>query len=992
LAVLVDGTKRTSTRQPVAYVQTETAGKVSYTATFDVSLTLNGSKEPFDLELIGHGEDGAQVLYKASNLLVGDVYLVYGQSNAEARQWNGSASVNENGNIRTFGNTSQDPAQMRNDLAWYTAKGDNPSQSGFIGQWPLRMARRLLDVSPVAISIINGAVGGKPISFFQRDDGNPQNLSTAYGRLLYRTTQAGVRSTIRGIFWYQGENDGARADNTSPDVYEARFRSLYEDLLRDYPAVQKLYVYQVRAGCGNPTVPLRDRMRLLEDRFAKVQAVSTTGINSHDGCHYSYAGGYEKLGDISFRLAARDFYGSTDTQNIDPPFIASAAVTNSTNSEITLRFRDEDDSMVWEGGAEQDFKLEGSSVRVIGGRADRSTIVLQLSGNASTATGITYEGGKFGQASARPWMSNARGVGALAFHNFPISVSDVDADGVSDPADNCPAVANPGQADLDGDGIGDLCDNDVDGDAISNAADNCSSIPNPDQSDSDGDGIGDACDNDTDGDGIDNSTDNCPALTNPDQTDTDLDGTGDLCDTDLDGDGLSNPIDNCVDVANMDQVDSDGDGVGDACDLDTDGDGIDDFADNCPATPNANQSDLDGDSLGDLCDTDMDGDVFENGTDNCPRVANPDQRDTDRDEIGDACDTDIDGDGLGNLNDNCVLVANPDQLDSDFDGTGDACDDDSDADGVSNEEDNCPLIANGDQLNLDGDALGDACDPDVDGDGRDDTEDNCPVIANPDQADADGDGSGDACDDFDKDGRGDSCDEDADGDGIANASDNCAFLVNPDQSDTDGDGVGDLCEPDSDGDGVDDDKDNCVDVANPDQADLDKDKVGDVCDPDRDGDSVTNHQDNCPVLGNNDQGDVDQDGLGDICDSDIDGDGIENVADNCARNYNPTQLDADLNGTGNACELVPEQFLLYQSFPNPAKDMVMIQFEVPEQSHVSMALFDSRGQLLRRLVDRTYDVGVHELRLNLSGLSAGTYFYSLVANDFATTRTISVLP
>jgi hypothetical protein len=68
---------------------------------------------------------------------------------------------------------------------------------------------------------------------------------------------------------------------------------------------------------------------------------------------------------------------------------------------------------------------------------------------------------------------------------------DVDGDEVGDTCDNCPDVPNPDQADSDGDGAGDACDN-------------CPSEPNPDQADFDGDGVGDACDN-------------CPELGNPGQ-------------------------------------------------------------------------------------------------------------------------------------------------------------------------------------------------------------------------------------------------------------------------------------------------------------------------------------------------------------------------------------------------------------------------------------------------------------------------------------------
>ena len=54
---------------------------------------------------------------------------------------------------------------------------------------------------------------------------------------------------------------------------------------------------------------------------------------------------------------------------------------------------------------------------------------------------------------------------------------DTDNDGILDNVDNCPLIANADQADLDGDGVGDVCDDDTDNDGVPDAEDLCNDTP-----------------------------------------------------------------------------------------------------------------------------------------------------------------------------------------------------------------------------------------------------------------------------------------------------------------------------------------------------------------------------------------------------------------------------------------------------------------------------------------------------------------------------------
>lgn len=193
--------------------------------------------------------------------------------------------------------------------------------------------------------------------------------------------------------------------------------------------------------------------------------------------------------------------------------------------------------------------------------------------------------------------------------------TDSNNNGVGDACELCPCINNPNQHDTDLDGVIDVCDTDLDGDGIENpmcvfdddgkideekaeeSEDNCIFDPNADQADLDLNGVGDVCEF---------TDEHCACPDGVNQNDTDRDGIIDSCDEDIDSDSVENPlcifddngnvdpdkvdpdnqdpdtdpIDNCIFVPNTDQADSNQDGTGDACDA----------IDQCPEIP----EDLDG--------------------------------------------------------------------------------------------------------------------------------------------------------------------------------------------------------------------------------------------------------------------------------------------------------------------------------------------------------------------------------------------------------------
>jgi hypothetical protein len=73
----------------------------------------------------------------------------------------------------------------------------------------------------------------------------------------------------------------------------------------------------------------------------------------------------------------------------------------------------------------------------------------------------------------------------------------------------------------------------------------------------------------------------------------------------------------------------------------------------------------------------------------------------------------------------------------------------------------------------------------------------------------------------------------------------------------------------------------------------------------------------------------------------------------------------------------PASFRLLSNYPNPFNPSTRISFEVPEQSQLSLRVFDITGHLVTTLADGIYEAGAHEATFDGAGLPSGVYFAQL---------------
>lgn len=87
----------------------------------------------------------------------------------------------------------------------------------------------------------------------------------------------------------------------------------------------------------------------------------------------------------------------------------------------------------------------------------------------------------------------------------------------------------------------------------------------------------------------------------------------------------------------------------------------------------------------------------------------------------------------------------------------------------------------------------------------------------------------------------------------------------------------------------------------------------------------------------------------------------------------------------------PKQFALEQNYPNPFNPATQIRYDVPNQAHVRIAIYDILGRQVHMLVNEEMTPGRYTVEFDATRMASGVYIYRMQAGSFVQTRKMMLL-
>ena len=101
--------------------------------------------------------------------------------------------------------------------------------------------------------------------------------------------------------------------------------------------------------------------------------------------------------------------------------------------------------------------------------------------------------------------------------------------------------------------------------------------------------------------------------------------------------------------------------------------------------------------------------------------------------------------------------------------------------------------------------------------------------------------------------------------------------------------------------------------------------------------------------------------------------------------------DENITAVKESTPAVTTSYKLNQNYPNPFNPSTIISYSVPNQSKVTLKVYNILGSEVATLVDETKPAGNYNVTFNAARLSSGVYFYQLKAGNFVSTKKLMLL-
>lgn len=268
--------------------------------------------------------DSITITASRSDIGIGDVYVVAGQSNAEGRATN----------ARSFSHATLKATNFRQDDAW--KNGNDPTDTGTSSgsPWPL-LATLLMADQSVPVAFITTATGDTKLY-----TGTWTKNGAEYADCLQTIQNSGVNG-VTAVLWHQGESDAN--DGVTQSQYQTALSNFLNDLQADtgFSSMKLVCAQLGHKTTGGVTRANLDAIRLAQsnrwDNDADILAGPVLydidlGDAGGDGVHFKTDAELQSLANRWWRMLEYHFYSGSEGRA--PKFSAATY----TGALITVTF------------------------------------------------------------------------------------------------------------------------------------------------------------------------------------------------------------------------------------------------------------------------------------------------------------------------------------------------------------------------------------------------------------------------------------------------------------------------------------------------------------------------------------------------------------------------------------------------------------------------------------------------------------------------------